>query len=141
MKKILFVFLILIIAGEVAAQYEDTEKKGLNKENVFSGGSLSVSFLNNTFLIGGSPVLGYKLTRFLDAGIVANYQYVSVRDYNVFDDRLRQSTYGEGYSRGYIQSILYSFRLNWNIILLTKNIFLLPNYQEAIKERLLPIVF
>ena len=96
MKKGLFPLLILCSVITTYAQYEDSEKKGFKKENLFSGGSLSLSFFNNTFLIGASPVLGYKIASFIDAGIVVNYQYISIRDYSVFDDRLRQSIYGGG---------------------------------------------
>ncbi len=96
MKKGLFSLLLFCSIITAKAQYEESEKKGFNKENLFSGGSLSLSFFNNTFLIGASPVLGYKIANFIDAGIVVNYQYISIRDYTVFDDRLRQSIYGGG---------------------------------------------
>lgn len=66
------------------------------KENLFTGGSVSLGFSNNTFIIGGNPVLGYSLTNWADAGLVFNYTYTSYRDVYVFDDRLRQKVYGGG---------------------------------------------
>ncbi len=99
MKKITFLFLTqLLLLGILQAQNEndEEEKKGFKKENLFTGGSVSLAFYNNTFLIGGSPVFGYSLTRWLDAGVVINYNYTSYRDYQVFDDRLRQKNYGGG---------------------------------------------
>lgn len=95
MKNILLaVFLIFLF---IVAQAQEEEKTGgFRKENLFSGGSVSLSFFNNTFLVGASPVLGYRLGRFADAGLVANIQYTSIRDYFIFDDRLRQTMYGGG---------------------------------------------
>lgn len=73
------------------------EKKGFNKENLFTGGSVSLAFYNNTFLIGASPVFGYSLTNWIDAGIVVNYNYTSYRDYNgIINAKLRQYVYGGG---------------------------------------------
>ena len=56
--------------------------------------------------MGASPVFGYSITRWLDAGIVANFIYNSVRhvtyyspgtgQYFYSDDKLRQTTYGPG---------------------------------------------
>lgn len=93
--------ILLLLAGIIvtAAKAQDEvkeEKKGFKKENLFTGGSISLGFGNNTFQIGGNPVFGYSLTRWADAGIVVNYTYSSQRDYNVFNDRLRQTIYGGG---------------------------------------------
>ena len=100
MKKITALLLVsLALNGFLFAQDEDEEeeKKGFKKENLFTGGTISLGFSNNTFLIGGSPVFGYSLTNWLDAGIVANYNYTSYRDYNyVFNAKLRQKNYGGG---------------------------------------------
>lgn len=80
----------------IATAQEEEKEGGFRKENLFTGGNLSLSFFNNTFLVGGSPVLGYRIANFVDAGIVANIQYTSIRDFTTFDDRLRQTTYGGG---------------------------------------------
>ena len=101
MKTNLTVTILLTFFISFAAQAQEeekeTEKKGFKKENLFTGGSISLAFYNNTFLIGASPVLGYNLTSWIDAGIVVNYNYTSYRDYNfVFNDKLRQTVYGGG---------------------------------------------
>ncbi len=100
MKKIIPVLLVLCLTTtSLFAQKEKKEEKqkGFNKENLFTGGSVSLAFYNNTFLVGGSPVIGYSLTNWVDAGIVVNYNYSSYRDYNfVFNDKLRQKVYGGG---------------------------------------------
>jgi hypothetical protein len=97
-KVILFAGLMLFVSSFSFAQKKEKneEEKRSGKENLFTGGSVSLAFYNNTFLIGASPVFGYSLTNFIDAGIVVNYNYTSYRDVNIFDDRLRQTVYGGG---------------------------------------------
>lgn len=99
MKKsfLLLITMVLCFSFLIAQEEKQEEKKkGFKKENLFTGGSISLAFFNNTFLIGASPVLGYSLTRWADVGIVVNYNYTSYRDYISFNDRLRQSLYGGG---------------------------------------------
>ncbi len=78
--------LCLITSTLLAQEPEENEEKpkGFKKENLFVGGSVSLAFYNNTFLIGGSPVFGYSLGNWGDAGVVVNYSYTSYRDYNLF---------------------------------------------------------
>lgn len=99
MKKISALVLVcLVLNGLLFAQKEEDEKEKKSfKEHLFTGGSISLAFYNNTFLIGASPVLGYSLTNWLDAGLVVNYNYTSYRDYQgVFNAKLRQKNYGGG---------------------------------------------
>lgn len=87
----------LLFTFSLSAQEEEEQEKIPFRENLFTGGSVSLSFFNNTFLIGGSPVLGYSLANWADVGIVLNYNYTSYRDYNyVFNDKLKQYVYGGG---------------------------------------------
>lgn len=100
-KKLILSFCFVLFAVSfLSAQKKEKDNKEKEertfKENLFTGGSVSLAFYNNTFLIGGSPVLGYSLTNWVDAGIVVNYTYTSYRDVSVFDDRLRQTIYGGG---------------------------------------------
>ncbi len=89
--------LLLLIAATLTGTAQDSlEQKGFKKENLFTGGSVSLSFGEGSFLAGVNPVLGYSITKWLDAGIAINYTYASFRDYNVFNDKLRQSIYGGG---------------------------------------------
>lgn len=74
---------------------EEEETGGFKKENLFTGGSLSLSFGNNTFLAGVNPVLGYSITKWLDAGIAVNYIYTSQRD-DQSTAKFRQNLYGGG---------------------------------------------
>jgi len=98
MKKL---FLLLLIAAgfypSVRAQNNNaSERKGFQKDRLFTGGSISVSFTDNSFLIGGNPEFGYSLTSWADLGVVANYNYTSYRDYYYYNDKLRQTIYGGG---------------------------------------------
>jgi hypothetical protein len=107
-KNLLALLLICSVYSAFAQEEEELESRGFKKENLFTGGSISLSFFNNTFLIGANPVLGYRIANWLDAGIVLNYQYSSARDYYTFDDKLRQSIYGGGvFTRIYPVNFLF----------------------------------
>jgi hypothetical protein len=95
-KLILSLLLFSTTTTFLFAQDEKEEKPKGFKENLFTGGSISLAFYNSTFLVGGSPVFGYSIANWIDAGIVINYNYTSYRDVNTFDDKLHQSVYGGG---------------------------------------------
>lgn len=95
--KLIVICLLASFSSTIINAQDEEENKGFKKENLFTGGSVSLAFFNNTFLIGASPVFGYSLSNWADAGIVGNYNYTSYRDYNfVFNDKLRQTLYGGG---------------------------------------------
>ena len=102
LKKIMLtLFLSMLTVAVLQAQDkprgEDQEEERSFKENLFTGGSISLAFYNNTFLIGASPVIGYSIANWADAGLVINYSYTSYRDYNfIYNDKLRQKVYGGG---------------------------------------------
>lgn len=97
MKKLIAALFLLSMAQGIQAQEDSTgERRGFKKENLFAGGSVSLSFGNRSFQVGVNPMLGYSLTRWADAGIVVNYIYTSYKDYYTFDDKARQSLYGGG---------------------------------------------
>ena len=94
---LLFAASFISFYGNAQDNEEEETKKGFKKENLFTGGSISLAFYNNTFLVGGSPVFGYSITNWADLGIVVNYNYTSYRDYNfIFNDKLKQYVYGGG---------------------------------------------
>jgi hypothetical protein len=96
--------LLLIPSLNLCAQHERERENGKDKENekrsfkenLFTGGTVSLSFFNNVFLIGGNPEFGYSPLNFADVGIVLNYNYTSYRDYSQLNDKLRQKDYGGG---------------------------------------------
>lgn len=114
MKK---VFISLILSGLLINSFaqersdegqvkEQKKKGGFKKENLFTGGGLTVTFSNSTTVLGGSPVFGYSINRWIDAGIVVNFNYASDRHltyynyssglYYASDDKLRQTVFGPG---------------------------------------------
>jgi len=95
-KLIVFILIASVISMDTKAQEKEEKEKVPFKQNLFTGGTISLAFYSNTFLIGGSPVLGYSITNWADLGIVINYNYTVYRDYYVFDDRLKQNNFGGG---------------------------------------------
>lgn len=93
---LILAFLACTLAGWAQDQEEEPKRGGFKKENLFTGGSISLGFGNRSFSAGVSPVFGYKIADWIDAGLVGNYQYTSYREYYQLDDKLRQSTYGGG---------------------------------------------
>ena len=98
MKKMILAAILLITISPAFAQYEKDEKKGkgFKKENLFTGGSLTVSFYNGGSVLGLSPYFGYSLNKFIDVAASLNFNYTSQRDYNVYGDKMRQTVYGPG---------------------------------------------
>jgi hypothetical protein len=113
MKKLLLsaLLLCLLISVVSAQEKEDTEeKKGFKLDNLFTGGSISLGFSNYSFTAGASPVFGYNVTKWLDAGLVVNYTYLSYRDLDYYgygsNDKIRQTVYGGG---GFVKIYPISF--------------------------------
>ncbi|MEJ0102631.1 MAG: hypothetical protein WDO19_08790 [Bacteroidota bacterium] len=113
MKRLLFsLFLLSITTSVLFAQEEEKpeEKKGFKLDNLFTGGGISLGFGSgygsSSFSIGASPVLGYNITNWLDAGIAINYNYQSFRNYPYDGYKIRQSVYGGG---GFVKIYPVSF--------------------------------
>jgi len=107
MKKLLWlVFLFSSVTLQAQNSNEDDSRPGgFKKENLFTGGGLQLSFANSTFVGGISPVFGYSINKWVDAGIVANFTYASNNhviyedqsgNYYYTDDRLKEIIYGPG---------------------------------------------
>jgi len=122
LKKILFAGYCLIAALGAGAQerppqrvytYSDAAAgKGLQKENLFLGGSLALGVGSYQFNVGASPEIGYSLNSWLDAGVVVNFNYNSIRadPYNVYNYNTRYHifNYGGGvFGRAYVLPFLF----------------------------------
>lgn len=108
MKRTIFITALLIIFSfAVFAQKEKEEdkSKGFQKERLFTGGSITASFFTGGTILGASPIFGYQLANWVDAGVVINYTYEGQRDYQFQNDKLRQNVYGPG-----IFTRIYPFR-------------------------------
>lgn len=87
---------------------KDEEKGGFKKENLFTGGSVTVSFFNRQTVLGANPIFGYKIADFFDAGLSFNVQYASAKDNYAFNDKIKQTTYGPGvFMRIYPVNIIF----------------------------------
>jgi hypothetical protein len=95
-KMILLAGCFLFTTTILLAQDEEEMDKGFKKENLFTGGSLTLSFFNGQTVLGANPVFGYKLTDWVDAGIAFNFLYNGARDYYQYNDKIRQTVYGPG---------------------------------------------
>jgi hypothetical protein len=96
MKKTAVLLIVLVIAISLKSQKSSSEEKsgGFKKENLFSGGALNVGFFNGQTVLGLSPVFGYSLNNYIDAGIALNFTYTGIREYS--GDKYRQFVYGPG---------------------------------------------
>jgi hypothetical protein len=93
MKKIMVSLVLFVTVSSVFGQDEEAQK-GFKKENLFTGGSVTLSFYSGGFLMGANPIFGYQLTKWADAGIALNYTYVDQTD--VYGTKIRQHVLGGG---------------------------------------------
>jgi len=96
--NILYTLLIsLFIHVNVFAQEEEkaAEKKGFKKENLFTGGNVSLAFSNGATMIGLSPYFGYSLNKYIDVAASFDFGYISQRD-PYTPDKIRQTSYSPG---------------------------------------------
>lgn len=94
---------------------ESISTTGFKKENIFAGGNFTASFGSGYTVLGVSPMLGYKLNNYFDAGIVVNYVYTGMSDYPVIVNsgyeyaKVRQHTFGPGaFVRAYPVPFLFA---------------------------------
>ncbi|MFV0606746.1 MAG: hypothetical protein ACK5NK_12985 [Niabella sp.] len=84
-------------------------ENGFKKANLFTGGGVSLSFGSGFTALGASPIIGYRLNNYVDAGLMLNYIYTSMRDYRVFNDKLSQQNFGPGaFIRAYPVPFLFA---------------------------------
>jgi hypothetical protein len=95
MKKIILSVLLLSVSLSFLFA-QDEEQKGFKKENLFTGGSVTMSFYSGGTILGANPIFGYKIANWLDAGIALNYTYQGSRDNYEINDKIRQHVFGPG---------------------------------------------
>ncbi|MDE3236636.1 MAG: hypothetical protein KGO81_11825 [Bacteroidota bacterium] len=105
-------------SGEPAAA-ESFDGSGFKKEHVFVGGSLALGLSNYTFNLGGTPEIGYSISKWLDAGLAVNLNYQSVRADPYYNNNVRQRSFNYGggpFVRLYPVNFLFvqtQFEANW----------------------------
>src|ERR1700754_5209673 len=82
--------------GGVNTYTDEGTGTGFRKENLFVGGGLGLGFGSYDFNVGINPEVGYSLTRWLDAGIVGNFNYTSIRADPNYNDNIRQRQFSYG---------------------------------------------
>ncbi len=95
MKQLIFISLLMVSCSTLLAQ-EDADGPFFKAENLFTGGTLNLQFGNQTTALGIGPYLGYSFNKYVDVAVSPAFNYVSVRDYQVVGDKLRQFAYGPG---------------------------------------------
>lgn len=73
---------------------KEGERKGFQKDMLFTGGTLNIGYFNGVTVLGATPQLGYSVSEWLDAGIVFGYTYMS-QSINT-DEKYRQHIIGPG---------------------------------------------
>jgi hypothetical protein len=111
MKKIVFA-VVMSACCSMAVLAQEKEEKENDKpsfaDHLFTGGSVTVSFFNQQSILGANPMLGYQVTNWLDAGLAYNFVYTWARDYQQYDDKIRQTVMGPGvFTRIYPVSIIF----------------------------------
>jgi hypothetical protein len=96
MKKIILSVLLLSVSFGFLFGQDEEQRKGFKKENLFTGGSVTMSFYSGGTILGANPVFGYKIANWLDAGIALNYTYQGSRDNYEINDKIRQHVFGPG---------------------------------------------
>lgn len=94
-KLVLFLAAVMLTSSAAMAQ-DDEREGGFKKENLFTGGSVTVSFFNGQTILGANPMFGYKLNDYIDAGIAINFVSNTMRDYYAYDDKIKQTVWGPG---------------------------------------------
>lgn len=93
MKKIITTMLCTCFVFAVMAQdteMESTKENGKQRsgdrdgkfrlDNLFTGGGIQLALSSSNFGIGASPVVGYSINKWLDAGIGLNFNYISEKE-------------------------------------------------------------
>lgn len=99
MKKIMLAAILFGISFNSFAQKfadEVPTEKGFKKQNLFTGGSLNLSFGNQVTALGLSPYFGYSINKYVDVAATLGWNYISQRDNIYTGDKLRQTILGPG---------------------------------------------
>ncbi len=74
-------------AGALRKQQEEKKKQeGFDASRMIYGGTISAGGGNGAFVIGVSPMIGYRITEKFAAGVGFGYQYAKVNDFFEIED-------------------------------------------------------
>ncbi len=105
------IFLLACFSAAAVAQpaAEEESNPVFKKENLFAGGGVTASIFNNITVLGINPYFGYSVTRWMDAAVSMNFNYISERNYVIDGDKVRQTILAPGaFMRLYPFKFLYA---------------------------------
>lgn len=97
MRKIFLLVFVTSISIALSAQERDSSEdkvKGFQKDKLFTGGDVTISFYTGGSTLGVSPYFGYSVTKWLDAAVSLNFIYQGQKD--VYGSKYRQTNIGPG---------------------------------------------
>ncbi|MCI5055141.1 MAG: hypothetical protein MRY83_03480 [Flavobacteriales bacterium] len=94
----IFIIVAIILPLRILGQsdeekYDNYKKNGSIKDRVYFGGGVGAQFGTIT-LVNFSPIVGYKISDNLSAGVGATYQYLNDRFYNFQSSIFGGSVFG-----------------------------------------------
>ncbi len=95
MKKSILI-LFCIISYAVSQAQSDSASHWFKKDHLFTGGGITLNFFNNQFSVGATPVIGYRLTKWIDVGFLFNFLYVNEKNINNASITGKQTVLGPG---------------------------------------------
>ncbi len=108
MRNIFKILLTTIIISLSYAHTHGQEGGGFDRSNLVTGGNLSLQFGNYT-VIDVSPILGYRFTDKIMAGVGGIYQYYSYKDPNFSAFNFQTDIYGgKLFGRYYFLDFLFA---------------------------------
>jgi hypothetical protein len=94
MKRFIVLFVALFLSAFITkAQWgeDDLEEKPTFSDRIFTGGGIGLSFTSYSDFFSISPLIGYKITNKLAAGVQFQYRYTN---YKVVTPRISTHDYG-----------------------------------------------
>lgn len=139
--KILFLFICLFSTTQIWAQEEGEERKGFDKSRLFFGGNFGLSFGDFTF-INISPQVGYRINRYLAAGVGVNGQYTNIKT-RINGQTIEREEYGVAgmnvFARAYpINQIFVQVQPELNYIWGNYKYYLTPPTESTLNAKILP---
>ncbi|CAN5124366.1 hypothetical protein BH09BAC2_BH09BAC2_18520 [soil metagenome] len=132
MKTLLALTFIFLSITAIAQEEEKQEvKRGFDKTNLFTGGSISLGLGSGSFNAGLHPHFGYTLAKWIDAAAVVNFEYTGQRDY--YNNKYRNTTIGLGvFTRIFpVKFIFLQAQPEYNFI----NLKYIPASGESLKQK------
>lgn len=111
MKKIILIGLFVLSNTFTKAQSDsDNEENNhwFKKDHLFTGGGVTLNFFNTQFAVGATPVFGYRINKWIDAGLLVNFLYVRESNINNAGITGKQTVIGPGaFARIYPVNFLF----------------------------------